>query len=313
MAGDWWFSGLKIPNGYNSLAQRHHEYKDPMCFERRIAGRQGGSAADLLFDGRAGADRKRRGHGLFLRDDVRRHGNAGRLDHVDDVDAYARPNMGGSRKHVHADVGADDGRHDAAVVVADISALLPRAAHHKPPGRMGGDVRDGGWLFFSLERDGGDHLCAGCFLRRYRHALVGIQPSDALPQRRNGRDCRMFAILPLDEVRTLTMPWHILLRWLAKARQFTVGMAQGYGFRRLLRRLLLGTDADSFSIRHDEPSRHCLSRGRHCAGKTPAKNPAHSSMDRTRRYYCGISDHRQVCIGIVIDCPLGREIVGEQF
>ena len=71
---------------------------------------------------------QRWGDGLVLPRDARRHGHedARRMDHVDDVDGDAEPELAPGDSDIPGDVGSDDGRDDASVVGADATALSAR-------------------------------------------------------------------------------------------------------------------------------------------------------------------------------------------
>ena len=68
--------------------------------------------------------RQRGGHRLVVRIHGRRHGDAGRLDHVDGMDAYARADVDRGGGDVHGHVDRDDG--------GDVLPLLvPMLSHYR--------------------------------------------------------------------------------------------------------------------------------------------------------------------------------------
>ena len=70
---------------------------------------------------RDGVFDRRGGNGLFLPFHGGRHGYAGRLDDVDDVDAHARLHMVRLSGDVFADVAGHDGGYDAAIGATNAS------------------------------------------------------------------------------------------------------------------------------------------------------------------------------------------------
>ena len=90
------------------------------------------------------------GDGLFLALDVLRDGNAGRLEDVYDVDAHARPDLGGIGHELSSHVAGDDGRDDDALRIADVPEhpALARRSQGRKQARVPGV--GGFWLLHRL-------------------------------------------------------------------------------------------------------------------------------------------------------------------
>src|ERR1035441_7552420 len=94
---------------------------------------------------------------------VRRNGNAWRLDNVHDLDADAWTILDGVGGDVPADVADDDGRHDGPLLGSHAAALSERCGQERRDAPRAADHTRGRGLLLRLDR-----VRCGRFRYRYR-------------------------------------------------------------------------------------------------------------------------------------------------
>ena len=153
----------------------------------------------------AAVSRQRCRHHRLVRLHVRDagHGNAGRLDHVDGVDAHARPDLGRRSRHLPRHVDGHDDRDDVAGGVAR-AAQLPARRRGRARGYAdrvrGRCILPGLGLVWSIDLRDRDRA------RRRRNAVACLRARGARVGRPGLVDGRCAAAQPLEGAPTRLLP-----------------------------------------------------------------------------------------------------------